>query len=120
MKQIGSNDALAQVIQDVIAAFFLDDMLVLTCDLSNRYNNIAPDSNTVTSSSSAKHGICPNGCGFFDKSPRSNCTSNSYAAPDIKRLLLESFLFYAFNLQSIRGDLCLTKLRQVIICTGKY
>ena len=61
MKQIGSNDALAQVIQDMMAALSLDDILLLALDFSKRYSKIAPDSNTVTSSSSTKHGICPNG-----------------------------------------------------------
>jgi hypothetical protein len=76
-KQIGSNDALAHNIQDVIAACLLaesfDAILEYTC------SKIAPDSKTITSSSSVSVGICLNGCGFFDKSPISIGTPASYA-----------------------------------------
>lgn len=46
--------------------------------------SIAPDSNTMTSLSSVKHGICPNGCGFSAKSPISKSKPSSYKAQSTK------------------------------------
>lgn len=77
-KQMGSNDALAHITQDMTWAFSAG----LSFSSLNEfiYKRMAPDSNTLTSSLSVKQGIWPKGCGFLRKSPISNSNPSSYKA----------------------------------------
>ena len=82
-KQIGSNEAFAHEIQDVISAFLEDESALCFVPSASafvfKYWRIAPDSKTMTLSSSVKQGICRNGCGLAAKSPMERGRLISYA-----------------------------------------
>jgi hypothetical protein len=56
-KHIGSRLAFAHEIHDVIVAFLEGESPLVSAAFEYTYCNIAPDSNTKTSSSSVRHGI---------------------------------------------------------------